>query len=151
MKEWIQVRIERKTRERLRELLESQRELADNGRTEMPESGRPGGGDPSVDWLINLALDRIDAHRERARRASRKKRGKKENDQAELRQLLDTDGIVAVIPETPEELERALSAEVTGIACLKCFNPNMTQWPPFDEKPGKYWCSWCGAQRTASA
>jgi len=73
VKDWIMVRLQRSTRKRLAELLESQRRREDLGQTELPESEKPGQADPSVDWLVNLALDRIDAQRQRARKQRQRK------------------------------------------------------------------------------
>lgn len=132
MSDWTMVRVKRATRERLRAFLESQLQLADNGRTVVPESGRPGGGDPSVDWQINVLLDRLDAHRERARKAARKKKGIVVADdnlshlvatpQGKVVQLpalvannewteeVDQADVIAVVPETPLEKFRDIWA-----------------------------------------
>lgn len=73
MADWTMIRVKGRTRDRLRQFLASQEALAELGRVDLAESGRPGGGPPSVDWLLNHLLDRVDAHRQRAKRASRKK------------------------------------------------------------------------------
>lgn len=70
---WTQLRVRRTTRVRLGKELEVARKLADVGRGPWAESGKPGGGDPSMDWLLNMLLDRFQQHRKRSKRAHAKR------------------------------------------------------------------------------
>lgn len=65
-KGWRQVRLRVETVARLREYMRSQQREAEQGKRALDESGSPGGGEPSLDAMVNDVLDRIMEHRRRA-------------------------------------------------------------------------------------
>lgn len=75
MKDWSMVRITRKTHRRLQAFREMQLEQREKGKVDLDDSGKPGGGLPTIDSIVNLLLDRDEKHRARARKQSNKKKG----------------------------------------------------------------------------
>lgn len=132
MKDWTMVRITRATRARLEALLESQQRREDNGGPSMPESGKPGGGPPSVDWLVNLALDRIDGHKARAAKQRAKKRGFLVPPSDDGKQDVVEDVIVVV--EDGQEMPR----------CQTCNTVHRTMDYDRRKENATYRCTGCG-------
>jgi len=102
MKEWAMVRITRKPQRRLQALRELTLEQREKGRVMIADSGKPGGGLPTMDAVIRLLLDRDDKHRARARKQANRKKGYTEEPQLGQAEAID------VVPETPDEKFRAM-------------------------------------------
>lgn len=77
--EYVLVRLKRATRDRLEKLRADLLVLVEQGHRNapatQPEQINPRASELSMDALVNYLLDRVQAHRERARRSRKKKGG----------------------------------------------------------------------------
>jgi hypothetical protein len=75
MKEMTTVRLSKKTRARLDDYLQSQLERHYRNQIKLPRSGKPGQSAPSIDFVINMLLDRVYRKRQRDKKRRDLERG----------------------------------------------------------------------------